>query len=101
MLTEEPILHVKADERGRVAIGKAIEALNGLLSSHVTGFDVSINPDASLVMRPTVEVPASCAMRLNQQDWSAFMAAMDKPPKPTTGLRKLAAETAQDRVRRT
>lgn len=95
-----PILHVKADPRGRVAIGKAIETLSGLLSTHITGFDVILNEDSTLVLRPTTEVPAQCVMTLSAKAWDQVHAAIEHPPKPTAGLRKLVAATAGDRSRR-
>jgi len=42
MATIQTILRVKPDPRGRLALGKAIEAINRRLSTVVSGFDVLV-----------------------------------------------------------
>jgi hypothetical protein len=66
------LLRVKPDPRGCVALGKAIEAINDLLATEITGFDILLNADGSLLLTPTDDIPARRIIRLNPQDFTTF-----------------------------
>lgn len=66
------LLRAKPDPRGRVALGKAIEAINHLLATEITGFDIVMHADGSLLLTPMVEIPARRVIQLNPQDFAAF-----------------------------
>ncbi|HAT09715.1 MAG TPA: hypothetical protein DCS97_03805 [Planctomycetes bacterium] len=83
-----------------MALGKAIEAINRRLSTVVSGFDVLVNDDGSLLLRPTVEVPAEATIVLDRADWGQFLQVIDSNAEPNDALRSAAAETANDRVNR-
>jgi hypothetical protein len=87
MTTEQLITRVKPDPRGRLAFSKAIDAINRLLSTSVSGFDVLLNDeDKSLTLRPTVEVPASRAVVLSPKDWAAFTEIINSDEAPNAAL---------------
>jgi hypothetical protein len=98
MATIHPILRVKPDPRGRLALGKAIEALNRRLSTVVSGFDVLMNDDGSLLLKPTVEVPAETTIVLNRTVWVRFLDVINDDAAPNAALRRAAEQTARDQV---
>jgi hypothetical protein len=100
MATIHPILRVKPDPRGRLALGKAIDAISRRLSTAVSGFDVLMNDDGSLLLKPTVEVPAETTIVLNRTDWMRFLDVIDDDAAPNAALRRAAEQTAHDRVSR-
>jgi hypothetical protein len=100
MATTHPLLRVKPDPRGRLAIGKAIEALNRRLQTAISGFDVLLNDDGSLTLKPTVEVPAESAIVLGRADWTRFTEIIEQDAAPNAALRRAATVTAHDRVER-
>lgn len=89
--TDELIGRVKPDVRGRLAFSKILETINGLLSAHVSGFDVTLNrSNGSLTFWPTVEVPAHQAVVLSPIDWRAFNEVLNRPEEPNEALKKAA-----------
>ena len=93
-----PLLHVAPDERGRVALGKAIEALNERLSTVVNGFDIRISDAGELVLKPTVSVPADAAIVLNKTDWRRLTEILEEDGAPNENLQQAAKRYARDRI---
>lgn len=88
MTTDVFVTRVKPDPRGRLALSKAIEAVNRLLHTAVSGFDVLLQADGSLMLRPMVEVPANQAIKLSTQEWEKFSELMNKPQGVNAALQK-------------
>lgn len=88
MTTDVFVARVKPDPRGRLALSKGIEAVNRLLRTAVSGFDVTLKADGSLTLRPMVEVPANQAIKLSTQEWEKFSELMNKPQGVNAALQK-------------
>ena len=97
MTTAHLLTRVKPDPRGRLAFGKAIEAVNELLHAQVTGFDVPLNDDGSVLLKPTVEVPAESVIGLSRRDWNAFTDVIDNSHVPNAAALAAAEEYAAER----
>jgi hypothetical protein len=99
MPTPVHILKAKPDPRGRLALGKAIEAVNNFLATSISGFDCLMNSDGSLLLRPMVEVEARSTFRMDQSDWADFNVAIARPvSKPNAALRAVG-EAFKSRIR--
>ena len=92
MPTPVHILKAKPDPRGRLALGKAIEAVNHFLATSISGFDCLMNSDGSLLLKPMVEVEARSTLRMHQSDWADFNVAIARPATaPNAALRAVGA----------
>ncbi len=69
---------VRLDSKGRIALGKFI-------SDGVTGFEVSAQDDGSLVLSPTVEIPAREAWIFkNKNAFASVKRGLDQASKGRT-----------------
>ena len=92
------ILKAKPDPRGRLALGKAIEAVNRFLATSISGFDCLMNSDGSLTLKPMVEVEARGTFRMHQSEWVEFNAAIVRPTSEPNAKLRAASKAFKSRV---
>lgn len=96
-MTTKFLTNVRREPRGRLHLSKAVAELEARIHTSISSFDVYLDSENAIVLRPKREIPATATIDITYQQAQHLAAVVDQRSEPSARL-LAAAERFADRL---
>ena len=98
-MTTQFVTNVRREARGRMHLQKAVEAVEKRIHTPISSFDVYVDSENNILLRPKREIPASLAIEVTAEQARYLTNVVDQHEAPNHTLLASALDFA-DRLHR-